>query len=775
MEFSQFFEMATGRAPFPYQASLAKGDWPHLIDVPTGLGKTAAVTLAWLWRLHERAPTATRRLVYCLPMRVLVEQTRDAVQAWVERLGSVLDPAPTVHLLLGGDADDTWDAHPEKPAILIGTQDMILSRALNRGYGVSRYRWPVHFGLLHNDATWVFDETQLMGVGVETSAQLQGLRDRLGTLLPTQSVWMSATLGRQQLETVDHPSPAEGWRVQGLAEADRKSPTVVQRTQSRKLLQRAAVSVSKAGAMPLAEIILERHQPGTLTLVVVNRVPRAQELLQALRKRGRTEADSALVHARFRAHERRRGEQIMLGKGDRIVVATQAVEAGVDVSARTLFTELAPWSSLVQRFGRCNRYGEHASADVFWIDIPPDADEKPYEREALDRARVLLQGLEDVGPDRLPRQTPQAVVRPVLRRKDLIDLFDTTPDLSGNDLDVSPYIRDGDDTDVSIFWRPVGGSPPPDLPAPDRAELCAVSIGSAKDFAKKQELWRFDALDGRWRKASSNDVRPGQVLLADVLAGGYDESLGWLGAAGKKAVTPLAPHVFASNRAMDDDRDTCIGRWVPLLEHLGDTAAEARAVARSLGLAPAMADAVETAAAWHDLGKAHEAFQSALPEAPAGDVWAKSASPTARLVYRVAQGPRPGFRHELASALAWVQANSAHPYCDLVAYLVAAHHGKVRLSIRSMPNESAPTDDRLFARGIWDGDLLPAVSGYLDEALSLSLSLMQLGDGSWLSRTLQLRDDAGLGPFRLAILETLVRVADWRASRLEESRVAAHA
>jgi CRISPR-associated endonuclease/helicase Cas3 len=55
-----------------------------------------------------------------------------------------------------------------------------------------------------------------------------------------------------------------------------------------------------------------------------------------------------------------------------IVVATQVIEAGVDISAKTLFTELAPWPSLVQRFGRCNRFGEHEEAQVFWIGIPSE-------------------------------------------------------------------------------------------------------------------------------------------------------------------------------------------------------------------------------------------------------------------------------------------------------------------------------------------------------------------------------------------------------------------
>ncbi len=63
-----------------------------------------------------------------------------------------------------------------------------------------------------------------------------------------------------------------------------------------------------------------------------------------------------------------------LAKADGIVIATQAVEAGVDVSARLLITELAPWSSLVQRMGRCNRRAEPSGgAEDLWVEIEPDA------------------------------------------------------------------------------------------------------------------------------------------------------------------------------------------------------------------------------------------------------------------------------------------------------------------------------------------------------------------------------------------------------------------
>lgn len=78
-DFANFFTAATspGRTPYDYQERLARSPCEsRLIHIPTGLGKTAAVILAWLWnRVHRADPAWPRRLVYCLPMRTLVEQT----------------------------------------------------------------------------------------------------------------------------------------------------------------------------------------------------------------------------------------------------------------------------------------------------------------------------------------------------------------------------------------------------------------------------------------------------------------------------------------------------------------------------------------------------------------------------------------------------------------------------------------------------------------------------------------------------------------------------
>jgi CRISPR-associated endonuclease/helicase Cas3 len=847
MTFDQLFHAATGHAPYDYQHRLAVGSAPgvcasQLIQVPTGLGKTAAVVLAWLWNraglplrtsdFALRTSPWPRRLVYCLPMRTLVEQTEREVAKWLANLaakapelgitGTALAELQwlAIHspvVLMGGEdlepAKRDWDLHPERPGILIGTQDMLLSRALNRGYGMSRYRWPMHFGLLNNDALWVMDETQLMGVGVETSAQLDGFRSKAGDSVigtcPTW--WMSATLDAQRLATVDHPQP--GTVIQ-LKHADREQPEVHRRLHACKHLAQAPVSLTtdtkKTYAPTVAAFIKDRHAKGTLTLVVVNTVARARDLFGALRKVCGAEQNLALVHSRFRSADRATQQAKLLADGDRIVVATQAVEAGVDVSARLLVTELAPWSSLVQRFGRCNRHGEFTDetahkAAIVWLDVQPK-DEKddlalPYDTADLTAARDALKKIGGASPEELKAVTvpPRLIVRPVLRRKDLLDLFDTTPDLAGHDLDISRYIRDGEDSDVQVFWRDLQGERPgPEQPEPSRAELCRVSLprfgGFLGDLKKEREkqkphlaaltAYTWNPLEDRWDPATR--AHPGGIYLLDISAGGYSLELGWTGEVSGD-VKKVSNWVMAlpdetqdtPNRGYGGNEGSFLRSWVTLADHTRHVEDQANALLEALATCGLLnedcASALRTAARWHDLGKALAAFQAMLvagDESRHAHLWAKSGKEPGRCARR-------HFRHELASALAWLQAGPANkPERDLVAYLIAAHHGKVRLSIRSLPGEAPPTDcppETRMARGILDGDEVPPhaftalglepITGHAP--LKLDLGLMEMGldtarGPSWLARMLALRDRLGIFP--LAYLETLLRAADGRAS-----------
>lgn len=216
--FVELFRAAMNDAdarPYPYQERLAAEGLPELLRVPTGAGKTAAGVLPWLWRRLEHPDaqvraTEARWLVFVLPLRSLVEQTAAVVREWIAKAG--LAEAVGVHVFMGGvdRDDDAWRMDPSRTAVFIGTQDMLLSRLLMRGYGESRAQWPVSFGLLHSGVQFVFDETQLMGPGLPTSAQLQGLREQLVTGAPSRSMWMSATLAPQEVCTPDHRE-VRGW------------------------------------------------------------------------------------------------------------------------------------------------------------------------------------------------------------------------------------------------------------------------------------------------------------------------------------------------------------------------------------------------------------------------------------------------------------------------------------------------------------------------------------------------------------------------------------
>ncbi len=140
LDFKNLFVRGTGTGPDSFQERLAQETSPRiLLNAPTGVGKTAAAFFSWLWRRRFAADSVRqqmpRRLVYCLPMRVLVEQTRDSIQNWIDNLG--LSQQIGVHVLMGGEDGGDWDLYPEGDLVLIGTQDMLLSRALNRGYGMS--------------------------------------------------------------------------------------------------------------------------------------------------------------------------------------------------------------------------------------------------------------------------------------------------------------------------------------------------------------------------------------------------------------------------------------------------------------------------------------------------------------------------------------------------------------------------------------------------------------------------------------------------------------
>ncbi|MCS6798600.1 MAG: CRISPR-associated endonuclease Cas3'', partial [Myxococcota bacterium] len=880
LSFEEWFHRLTGTSPYPWQVALGDDGEPRsrMIRIPTGFGKTWGIVAAWSYhRVHRSDERWPRRLVWVLPMRVLVEQTREVVRDALERAG-VLHTAPPrspnkvgVHLVLGGAALDLdWNLYPEAPAVFVGTQDMLLSRALLRGYGAARARWPLEFGLLNHDALWVYDEVQLMDVGLATSAQLQAFFDDDGSkgLRPRYSWWMSATLQPEWLRTVDTACHHPFWIAQTttLSPAERSTGLCA----TRKTLRCRDIAAEDVTAFAAA--CLEEHRRnaggpfGRITLVVCNTVERARATYDELCKRQSRESalggtELRLVHGRFRPCDRSRWRHEFLTRAAchndacRLIVTTQVIEAGVDVTASVLVTELAPWSSLVQRFGRCARYG--GTGTILVVDRGRDPKATlPYDEETLDAARWAIDALCKQNADagiasleqfennltcaqrqRLYRYEPD----PLVIRRDFDELFDTTPDLTGSDIDVSRFIRSGEDRDVYVFWSELprdqetktrAGPTPERRPAPE--ELCPVPVHEVRRWlwpkrGERRDAWTWDWLDGAWRPLSEDRLVPGLVVCVPSDEGGYTPRLGF-DPASREPVEVVRLALSADPQWADDLEDSEAlseaEEYKTIATHGREVADEVDRLARTLQLPQRLRELLVLAARWHDYGKAHPAFQAIIEDRglhTARRDLAKAPSNAWQRPPRYQVGAadvRRGFRHELASCLGlfallrlhqpdhpallgpWRKlfallgtdtpepaVQSASPSTDLerdllactadefdlVAYLVLAHHGKVRASLHAGPKdqEYVTDDDRgLPIRGVREGDELPSITldGIHDlPAVKLTLSPAQLGlspstGRSWRERTLDLQ--RRWGPGALAWLEALLIAADRRASRL---------
>ena len=641
--------------------------------------------LAWLWnRVLKHRDDWPCRLVYCLPMRTLVEQTRQNVDLWLDNLDFV--DKVGVHVLMGGEDDSDWDIHPERDAVLVGTQDMLLSRALNRGYGMKRYRWPMQFGLLNNDCLWIMDEVQLMGPGLWTSAQLDWMRSkRFESIKPCATWWMSATIRPEFLDTLDRknakmPSPTplqlslhdekhtilqacrpcEIWKVPAMTR---------KKTHTKASTANPKITFTEA----LANAVVMEHCVASLSLVVCNTVNMAQKTYIEIKKIYKGTDKVILLTSRFRPKDREENQGKLLTfemmrrrskKDESIVVhgliciSTQVIEAGIDVSARRLWSEIAPWPSIVQRLGRLNRDSEqNLDSRAFFWDTPVQGKTVqgktgPYDANAVKLGNELIDELAKLyrrdktlsAKDALARlstqkQSTEKVKKALTppheicpRAIDVHGLFSTESDVFGGFTDVSPFVRNQDENpDVTVFWREFSSKNQPTYsekltgPAFSRLEGCPVAIGRFREFMEKsKKAWIWNDKTERWGSTNASEIRPGMLVMLPRSAGGYSNETGWTGCEGDKLQDVPPPGEL--HERFDDDRYSESGFWVELGDHLRDTKNEATRIVEAVKLNKKVGAAVIHASLEHDIGKALPQWQGELPKASPRKnvVWAKA-------------------------------------------------------------------------------------------------------------------------------------------------------
>ena len=417
-DFAEAFEALTGYEPFPWQArlfnQLSAGDLPPAVDIPTGLGKTSVMAL-WLLARAAGAPLP-RRLVHVVDRRAVVDQATDFAENIREALrrpelegvrrGLALGDRPLAISTLRGKYVDNreWLEDPAAPAIIVGTVDMIGSRLLFEGYGVSRRMRPYAAGLMGCDALVMLDEAHLSrpferllrtietGQRAPEASHAGQPRGRFaGTQADTKCpppfrvLPLSATLG--DASGVESPFT--------LDDDDRANEGVRARLEASKTLTIEDLGKDAQLDGVLAERAwgLMRDESGAAarlarTLIYCNSRKVAEKVAEALRKQARKEAFEAevilfvggrRVYEREQAARQLKEHGLIAGcdavpKAPIFVVATSAGEVGVDLDADHMVCDLVEWERMVQRLGRVNRRGMGA-ARVLVIQGPPDKKE----------------------------------------------------------------------------------------------------------------------------------------------------------------------------------------------------------------------------------------------------------------------------------------------------------------------------------------------------------------------------------------------------------------
>ena len=507
------------RYPFSWQEEVLDhicehGVWPERINAPTGSGKSSVVDIhlfANALAAVGAAPRVPRRLCVTVGRRALVDSQATRADKILEcmekaladesgepgilrRVAEALQSFQTRNNEKGSKPFETGHIRGELSnralpvtdisacAIIAATPDMYGSRALFRGYGSTKAARPRETALLTMDTVMVLDEAHMNRQLLHTTQRIAELQKReadLGvptlqvvetTATPSTEDSESTTLG-VDIEALDSPNDKElHRRVYSHKELVLRPIDKWDGKPGNRVVVDAAVDAIKdfLAHREAGESSKKAYTVGC----IVNHVRTAIAIKEKLTKDKvlEKEEEVQLLVGRMRPYDLENLQEdhpdLFTTEGDKsvkVVVATQTLEVGIDVDFADLVTELAPASSLAQRFGRVNRLGhrndskvvviEPASGDLVKKDAPP------YKAVDLSNAYAwleVLNGTENpsVNPAAMVKNPPvqSSPERLLYQRPEWPDLleFSRTDENPYDEPDLDLWLHDSLDAETAM-------------------------------------------------------------------------------------------------------------------------------------------------------------------------------------------------------------------------------------------------------------------------------------------------------------------------------------
>lgn len=462
-----------------------------ILRAPTGSGKTQASLYPFLAGMDKSSDLRGKlplKCIYSVPMRVLAKQFHIEYMKTVTRYNTRYNTEIALAIQTGDMPQD-----PQlKSNLIFATIDQTLSSFLMSPYGLSRRRANLNLGAILSSYL-VFDEFHLYSPDSTLPTTLQMLRMLRGI---TPFVLMTATFSDDLVMRLADKLDAE---VVGLDSTDR---ALFRQLQSQDKTRRYHASSD----ILTADVVLDKHQGRSV--VICNTVARARLMAKRLRERTQaTDTEIILLHSQFLKEDRDRIEADIkerFGKnapnmGSLIVVATQAIEVGVDITSTVMHTELAPANSIIQRAGRCARYPQNIG-DVYLYryvqnadDDPQDLYEKnlPYEGKlATPQSPATFEAFQGVSGNALTFEGEQEIINHVHAEADR-QILNGLDGRSAQHRDKMFGAMRGDSENVSELIRIVTAQPitihanPYDIENPYEYPAFSLHPGTIKKYASE--------------------------------------------------------------------------------------------------------------------------------------------------------------------------------------------------------------------------------------------------------------------------------------------------
>jgi CRISPR-associated endonuclease/helicase Cas3 len=387
IEFRDFSTAITNFTPYQYQIKVAEfllSGKNVILTVPTGAGKTWASIMPFLYARQSGRTDFPQKMIYSLPLRTLTNSIYSDVSKVLQQKAD-FEGLTSIHT---GEYKE--DEHFESD-IIFSTIDQTLSNFLCFPLSLSKRQANINAGSLVGSYL-VFDEFHLLDPKLSMATTLGTLRT-LGTLC--RFCIMTATLSEKYINKLKSAVNAEVVSIDDFPE-DVTIINSLKVPEGKNFKKTVTVSENTINA----ETILKHHI--NKTIVICNRVEKAQRLYNEIitaNSLGVDKSNVICLHSHFFDEGRKKKEEDLKrlfgnkNKESAILISTQVIEAGMDISCDTMHVEISPINSFLQRAGRCARwegqFGQIHVYDILELEEREKIEIETSDKEELAQIRAI--------------------------------------------------------------------------------------------------------------------------------------------------------------------------------------------------------------------------------------------------------------------------------------------------------------------------------------------------------------------------------------------------